>query len=83
MFGIKRASTVQDFKDTLPRPIIHVVGSVTYEGYCERLGTKVTDAKWLIIRTTVDNGVTTPEYANGSLNFDQVWGDRASLNYSR
>jgi hypothetical protein len=83
MFGIKRASTVQDYKDTLPLPITHVNGTITYQGFCQVLGTKTTEPKWLIIRTTVSGGVTTPEYASGSMNFDQVWEDRESLNYSR
>jgi hypothetical protein len=63
-----------------------VSDTVTYYGY-SLSGTLLTTAEWRIIRetTTVDvSGTTTIwEVANGSYDYDQVWADRLSLNYSR
>lgn len=84
MFGIKRAGVYQLYQDSLPMPITHDAGSgVTYIGYCEKLGTKTDEAKWLIIRTTAAGGVSTPEYNNGNAKFDGVWDNRATESYSR
>jgi hypothetical protein len=47
-------------------------------------GTTVATAKWQIRKLTFDgsNHITAMEYANGSPNFNSVWNDRATLNYS-
>ena len=39
------------------------------------------DAVWLIQRITTAGSVITTEWANGSVEFNSVWGNRASLNY--
>lgn len=66
-----------------PLPIIHDAGSgVIYTGYAP-LGSRLTDAVWMITRTTTLAGVTIVEYADGDLKFDNVWSDRASLTYAR
>lgn len=43
-----------------------------------------TAAVWQIRKLTYDvaNNLTTIKFANGSLNADQKWSDRASLSYS-
>lgn len=66
-----------------PAPIVHDAGSgVTYRGYAN-LGTAVTEASWKISRTTVAAGVTLTEYADGNMEYDNIWNNRASLTYSR
>lgn len=83
MFAIKRAGVYQNYLDSLPMPITHVAGSVTYIGYCEKLGTPQNAKKWMIIRITEAGGITTPEYAGGNAKFEHDWSDRTNLEYSR
>lgn len=85
MFGLKRAGVVQLYQDSLPMPITHVNGGITYVGYCEKLGTGLDEPKWLIIRITEGGGISLPEYNNGNAKFDGVWDDRAAATttYSR
>lgn len=83
MFGSKLAPTFLNFDQSVPLPMTEVVGSVTYIGYCKRLGTAYNKPEWLIIRITESGGLTTPEYASGSTEFKNKWSERATLSYSR
>ena len=79
MFGIKQASVVQLFQDSIPLPIMHDAGGgVTYIGYCKKLGTPTDKPEWLIIRVTEAGGVTTPEYEAGNAKFEGVWDTRTA-----
>lgn len=74
--------------DVYPAPIVDEASTtVTYIGY-GNLGANRAKAEWMIVRitktsATTPNGVVLTEYANGSMKFDQVWNDRATLSYSR
>ena len=84
MFGIKRGAGVQLYQDSLPMPITdEVSASVTYIGYCQKLGDATDKPLWMIVRITISGTVTTPEYARGNAKFEHIWDDRASLEYSR
>lgn len=47
-------------------------------------GSATSDPKWQIRKLTFDgsNNPTDMQYANGSIEFDKIWDDRASLAYS-
>jgi len=80
--------TIKTLTETLPLPMIDEVSTtVTYYGYAE-LGTPVGAAKWKIIRVTKASattpyGVITTDYADGNVNYDNVWSGRTGLSYSR
>lgn len=40
------------------------------------------DAVWRIYRITFDGNDSTKQWADGNADFDNVWDDRASLDYS-
>jgi len=80
--------TMKTLTETLPAPIVDEASTtVSYFGWSS-LGTKTTDAKWKIARVTKASattpyGVVITEYADGDMNYDNIWNNRASLNYSR
>lgn len=79
----KAAPVVRLSTDDQPAPIVDVAsGTVTYKGYAP-LGTSTADALWQILKITISGAVTTTEYADGNMLFDNIWASRASLNYSR
>lgn len=45
-------------------------------------GTTLAAASWQIKRITVTGTITAIEFADGNLNFDNVWNNRASLTYN-
>lgn len=55
--------------------------TVTYIGQAAP-GTATSAASWRIQRMSVSGTVTTFEYADGDLNFNNVWDNRAALTYS-
>lgn len=55
--------------------------TVTYIGQAAP-GTATSAASWRIQRMSVSGTVTTLEYADGDLNFNNIWDNRASLTYS-
>lgn len=55
--------------------------SVTYIGQAAP-GTATSTAGWRIQRMSVSGTVTTLEYADGDLNFNNIWDNRVSLSYS-
>lgn len=84
MFGAAFTPVIMGFDQSMPLPLSDEVSStVTYIGYCKRLGIGTDKPEWFIIRITVIGTLTKPEYANGTNHFDQVWDDRATLTYSR
>lgn len=56
-------------------------GTVTYIGLAA-IGAAASAAVWQIKRLTDEPPLTTIEWADGNAEFDNVWDDRASLNYS-
>ena len=54
--------------------------SVIYQGWAKQ-STTTSEAKWRIKRTTISGSLITDEWADSNANFDNVWDDRASLNY--
>lgn len=55
--------------------------SITYVGKA-LFGTATSAASWQIIKIEVTGNVTEVAAADGDLNFDNVWDNRASLSYS-
>ena len=51
-----------------------------YNGFAEP-GTATSAASWLITKQTISGNVITIEFANGSREFNQIWDNRASLNF--
>jgi len=70
--------------ESQPAPIIDNpgAGTVTYYGHAP-LGSQRDKPEWKIVRVTIAGNVTTTEYADGDMRYDNVWDDRASLSYSR
>lgn len=60
--------------------IDEVTSTLTYLGYAN-LGANDNDAVWKIKRIQQIGTVTTINYADGNKLFDNVWNNRASLNY--
>lgn len=65
--------------------------TVIYEGWyneenpdwaTDTTATRKGEAKWKILRTTISGDQYTKEWADGNENFDNVWDNRASLDYS-
>lgn len=54
---------------------------VTYIGYANP-GTTTASGTWQIKRIVETGSVTSIEFADGNLNFDNVWNNRGSLSYS-
>lgn len=54
-----------------------------YNGWSDP-GAATSAAKWKIYRETIatDGDVTEIKFASGSINFDQIWDNRATLSYS-
>jgi len=52
-----------------------------YYGYAPA-GTLASAASWKIKKTTVVGSILTDTYADGNLNYDNIWNNRASLTYS-
>jgi hypothetical protein len=74
---------VATLTESQPAPIVDEVSNVlSYVGYAP-LGTKVTEAKWKVLRVSKTGNVTTTEYAGGLMLYNQIWNDRATLTYTR
>ena len=79
---------IRTLLEALPAPIIDEVSNkVSYTGYAV-LGARFDQPFWKITRTTkanatVPQGVVIVEYADGDMNYDNIWANRATLNYSR
>lgn len=56
-------------------------GGITYIGYC-KFGTQTENTKsWCIKRVQVNGNITTQKWAEGSLNFNLKWSERANYEY--
>lgn len=55
--------------------------TITYYGLASP-GTATSSAKWRILRKQVVGNITKYRYANASAEFDQIWDNRASLDYT-
>lgn len=64
-----------------PTRIDEVSSTLTYLGFAD-LGSVDGDAVWKIKRLEQSGNVTTITFADGNRLHDNVWSDRASLNYS-
>jgi hypothetical protein len=74
--------------ESQPAPIVDIkTTKITYMGYAA-LGTLTSRPEWKILRITTasavaPSGVVITEYADGNMNYDNVWDDRYILSYSR
>ena len=57
-----------------------VSSTLTYFGEAAP-GAAESDPVWRMKRMTTTGGLTKVEFADGNVNFDNVWDDRASLTY--
>lgn len=55
--------------------------TVSYYGWASP-GIATSTAAWRIMKKTVAGTVTSYTWADGDLNFDNIWNNRASLSYS-
>ena len=76
--------TIRLLSETQPKPIVDVFSAtVTYRGYAS-LGTLTSAPGWKIERDTIVGNITTTEYADGNMFFDNVWNNRnTTIQYSR
>lgn len=74
----RRVSIVEP--DILKKIIDESVAGTTYVGFAQ-CGTPTSEAGWQISRITIAASITTVEWADGDGKFDNVWDDRASLEY--
>ena len=56
-------------------------GGITYAGHADR-GSATSDPVWQIIRYSEVGNITTKEFADGDMAFDNIWDNRAALSYS-
>lgn len=54
---------------------------LVYEGYAEA-GTLNSAALWAIRKISKNDTITSTTWADGNINYDNVWDDRATLDYS-
>lgn len=55
--------------------------TVTYFGFAA-VGSSESSSVWKIKRLSVSGSITKLEYADGNINYDNNWSNRASLSYS-
>lgn len=67
--------------DLVVEKIDQASATVTYIGQAAP-GAATSAASWRIQRMSVSGTVTTMEYADGDLSFNNIWDNRASLSYS-
>lgn len=74
---------VKTFTEYMPKPIIDEVSpTVTYIGFAH-FGAKMSEPLWRIERVTIAGTVTIIEYGDNSMEFNSVWDNRLTINYSR
>lgn len=56
-------------------------GTETYYGFAAP-GSSVAAAKWRILKQEVSGDITSILYADGDIEFDNIWNNRASYSYS-
>lgn len=65
---------------TIPLLIDETVPGEAYKGFAVS-GTDPSQPDWAIQKTTYDKGVTHVYWADGNMNFDNIWDDRYNLTY--
>lgn len=55
--------------------------NVVYVGYAA-VGSASSSSVWRIVRYTITNGDVVGEFADGDVDFDNVWDNRTGLSYS-
>lgn len=55
--------------------------SVSYFGFAQ-IGASESSSVWKIKRLTISGSITKIEYADGNINYDNNWSNRASLTYN-
>jgi hypothetical protein len=77
------APIVRTFSEYLPEPFEDQASdSVKYVGWAP-MGVDKNSVGWRIMRETKTGNVIEREYAGGTMDFNFVWEDRASYDYSR
>lgn len=78
------APVIQNFGvDYLPQPFVDAsTEGTTYYGWAP-IGTDEGEDGWLIMKETVDSGITKRLYAQGSMEFKSAWSKRTTYSYSR
>ena len=61
--------------------IDEVNDNLVYEGYAEA-GTTNSSALWAIRKISKSDAITSTTWADGDINYDNIWDDRATLTYS-
>ena len=61
--------------------IDEVSDSITYQGYAEA-GTLESAPLWAMRKILKSGTVTSTTWADGNINYDNIWNDRADLDYS-
>ena len=68
--------------ETIPAPLVDDVAGVQFIGFAS-LGVKTSQAFWKILKISVSGTLTTTEYADGDMKYNNIWDDRLTLKYSR
>jgi len=76
-----RSQQGADTSERLATMIDEVSDTVTYVGFALP-STATSDAKWRILKQEVSGTVTSTLYAGGTIEFVNVWNNRAALSYS-
>jgi len=77
LYGVSREDVVDGFSVKVEE----LAGGITYVGKAE-VGSLSSNPVWKIMKITESSGTTDVEYADGNDYFDNIWDNRASLNYS-
>lgn len=64
-----------------PSKIDEVGATLTYVGYCQNLGADPSLEKWKIKKIEKIGTVWEIKYADGDELYDNIWNNRAALNY--
>lgn len=75
-------NTVADSMAFMKKKLEYSGGLLVYVGFANP-GQPEDEAGWMILKNTYDgNDLTDVQFANGASNFEAIWDDRASYNYS-
>jgi hypothetical protein len=72
---------ISKFSDAYRMEVDTTDGSVIYQGVAD-LGSTTDEAVWRIKRITIAGAEITIDWADGDIERDNVWDDRAGLSYS-
>lgn len=77
----RRNTFLQVDKPNVRKEVDTTDDSTIYTGWAV-IGTATSEAKWKIKRTVIAGSLITDTWADGDIEYDNVWDDRASLSYS-